>query len=95
MQAKVTVKTHLDHITVWMLSIVSLVIYVSVRGYYLITGKSEALGQEGINIPYSWLVLIAEIGLGCSGVYLRQNFWKQTTTFFEVPRKELDQIGKV
>lgn len=90
-----TVRTHWDHIFVWLIQIVSLVTYVCVRGFYLLTGKSEDLGQQGVNLTYSWLVLIAEIGLGCSGVYLRQNFWKQTCSFKEVPPKELETITKV
>lgn len=95
LQVKVAVKAHWDHVFVWLLQIISLVVYIGIRGYYLLSGKTAQLGQDGVNIPYSWLVLIAEIGLGCSGVYLRQNFWKQTTDFKEVPPKELEKITKV
>ena len=94
-QARVSVKTHWDHIFVWLIQIVSLLTYVGVRAVYLITGQTAALGQESVSIPYSWLVLVAEIGLGLSGVYLRQNFWKQTCEFKEVPPKELAKITKV
>lgn len=84
-----------DHFVIWLITIVAVAAYQGVRIWYLATGKSRDLGQEGVNIPFSWMTLIAEGALASLGIYLNQNFWKQNVDFSELTPNAMDHIHKV
>jgi hypothetical protein len=94
MQATVKIKFRWDNVFVWLLTLCTVVAYVGVRVYYLGTGKSTKM-QSGVNIPYSWMALLAEGSLASLCIYLHQNFWKQTVDFTEIPSPAMDKIYKV
>ena len=71
-----TINFHWDQVFLWILSIATVVAYLGVRIWYLSSGESGRL-QDGVSIPYSWMVLLAEGALSTLGIYLHQNFWKQ------------------
>ena len=89
-----SVNVHWDQVFMWLLSIVSVATYIIVRIWYLSSGKAGRL-QSGVNVPYSWMVLSAEASLSSLGIYLHQNFWKQTVKFTDMPPAAMEQINKV
>lgn len=89
-----TINFHWDQVFLWILSIATVVAYLGVRIWYLSSGESGRL-QDGVSIPYSWMVLLAEGALSTLGIYLHQNFWKQNVKFEEMPPAAMEQINKV
>lgn len=87
--------TSWDQILVWLISIVSLAVYLGIRFWYLLTGRTARLGQESVSITYSWVVLAAETLMGVLGFYLHQNFWRQDVEFNNISSKTLDKITHV
>lgn len=94
-QVKVSIDKHWDHFALWLLSLLGVLAYIGVRVWYLISGRTKKLGQDGVSIPYSWMVLLAEAALSTLGVYLHQNFWKQKVEFSELPDTALEHMHRV
>jgi hypothetical protein len=47
-----------------------------------------------VNVPYSWMALLAEASMATLSIYLHQNFWKQTVEFTVLPHNAMDMIYK-
>lgn len=92
--AKVSVRVHWDHVFMWVLTIVSVIMYVGTRLYYLVSGKSATLSGGDVNIPFSWMTIVADGSLAVLGVYLHQNFWKQTVDFKPLTGPALQKLTK-
>jgi hypothetical protein len=94
-QVQIKVQLQWDQIFVWAVSIISLLGYVGVRYWYLLTGKTAALEQEEVSIIYSWMVLGAETLMGVLGFYMNQKFWKQIVKFSTVTQTTVDKMIQV
>ena len=95
LQAKVAVNVHWDHVSLWALTVASVLMYVGTRLYYLISGKSATLSGGSVNIPFTWMSIVADAALAILGIYLHQNFWKQTVKFTPIPDVEIQEIHRV
>ena len=95
LQAKVAVNVHWDHVSLWFLTIASVIMYVGTRLYYLISGKSATLSGGDVNIPFSWMTIVADAALAILGIYLHQNFWKQTLKFTPFSDLAIQKMNKV
>lgn len=94
-QAKVTVAVHWDQVFFWILQVLSMVLYLGTRLWYLVSGESVRLSNGDISVTYSWMVLVADIGLSFMGLYLQQKFWKQTVEFRPLTDLDILKITKV
>ena len=94
-QAKVEVNLHWDHISLWLLTIASVLMYLGTRLYYLISGKSGTLSGGTVNITFSWMTIVADAALAILGIYLHQNFWKQTVQFTPFTDLAIQKMNKV
>lgn len=90
-----SVNVHWDHVSLWFLTIASVIMYVGTRLYYLISGKSATLSGGDVNIPFSWMTIVADAGLAVLGIYLHQNFWKQTVQFTPLNDLAIQKMNKV
>ena len=95
LQVKIRVNVHWDQVFVWIVSICSLLVYLGLRFWNLLSGKTSSLGQDNVSIPYSWMVLAAETLMGTLGFYLHQNFWKQDVHFSSISDRTLNKITQV
>ena len=95
LQARVAVNVHWDHVSLWALTVASVLMYVGTRLYYLISGKSATLSGGSVNIPFTWMSIVADAALAILGIYLHQNFWKQTVKFTPIPDVEIQEIHRV
>lgn len=72
------VNLHWDHVFLWILQVLSMIVYIGMRFWYLVSGESVRISDGDISVTYSWMVLVADFGLGVMGLYLTPKFWKQT-----------------
>jgi hypothetical protein len=90
----VTVNTHWDHILLCVLAILIYVVYLSVRMYYLVSGRTASFGAQNTNVVYSYVVLVAETALGLLGFYGNLSFWEQEVQFSAMDTDTLKHISQ-
>ena len=90
-----TVRVQWDQIFFWFMQIISMLVYLGVRFWYLASGESVRLSNGDISVTYSWMVLVADIGLSCMGLYLQQKFWKQTVKFKPLTDLDIQKMTQV
>jgi hypothetical protein len=84
----VRVSTSWVHVILTALTAIVFVGYLGVRAWYLSSGKTGALKRQDTNVPYSWVVLAAEVGLGFLGFYGHQLYWRQVVTHMEMSEED-------
>jgi hypothetical protein len=90
----VTVTTRYDHVFLWTMAVVIWAVYISVRLYYLLSGKTRTeFSAQNTSVPYSYVVLCGEFALGILGFYGQQTFWKQEVTFSAMDSETLKHIS--
>jgi hypothetical protein len=67
-------------------------VYIGIRAWSLISGNSDKLDVQNVSVPYSWVVLTAEVALGFLVFYGHQTYWKQITKFNEMPAEEAQRM---
>ena len=68
--------------------------YILTRVYYLLRRLDPVL-TPSVDIPYSWLIVCAEVVTSLLTLYTRQYFRKQTVDFKELKAAELRALAKV
>jgi hypothetical protein len=93
--ASVTVKTSWFHIIMTFLSVLAFLWYIVLRAYYLASGMASKFESQNVNVPYSWVVLAAEIALTGLGFYGHQVYWRQVVKFTEMSDVERNDMVRV
>lgn len=91
----VSVKTSWTHIVLTVIAVICFLIYSGTRFWYIISGKTASFGEQTTSVPYSWVVLVAEVALGFLGFYGHQTYWKQTTVYTALTADELEHLTEV
>ena len=90
----VSVHTRWDHVFLWCMAVVICFVYLGVRLYYLVSGKTAEFNSQNTSVPYSYVVLVGELALGCLGFYGQQCFWKQDVRFSAMDSETLKHISQ-
>lgn len=88
----VTVNTRWDHIFLWVMAVIICFVYLGVRLYYLLKGKTAEFGGQNTSVAYSYVVLVGELFLSGLGFYGQQCFWKQDVRFSSMDAETLRHI---
>jgi hypothetical protein len=91
----VTVTTSWLHITMTILTVLAFLWYIGLRAYYLLSGKVYKFELQNVSVPYSWVVLAAEIALTSLGFYGHQAYWRQNVHFKEMSDEEYGDMVEV
>lgn len=89
-----TVEVQWDNVILWILQVVSMLVYLGVRLWYLASGKSNRFTNGDISIPYSWMVLFADLGMSAMALYLHQKFWKQDVQYQKLTTLDIENMKK-
>ena len=92
---RVWVQTSWLHIFMTAVTVAAFVFYIGVRAYYLVSGKTVDLDTQSTSVPYSWVVLVAEVFLSFLGFYGHQTYWKQRTDFSKMSEEDVQQLAHV
>ena len=90
---KVHVSRDMTLIYVTIFSFLGLLGYVGLRIYYLVPGTVELASNT--SVPYSWLVLAAEVAIAMLGFYCRMLTKRQDPDFRGMGRRELEALVQV
>jgi hypothetical protein len=86
--------TGADFVLTLVVTFLFLVAYLGTRAWYLATGRSAAFGTN-INVPYSWVVLVAEFGISLLGFYTRMFSWRRKLEFHGLSLPALRRVKHV
>ena len=90
----VNVHTRWDHVFLWFMAVIIWAVYIGIRLYYLVSGKTAAFAAQNTSVAYSYVVLMGEGALGLLGFYGQQNFWKQDVRFSAMDSETLKHISQ-
>ena len=82
-QSNTTVSTSWAHVVLTALAVLCTLGYFGIRLWYLISGRTAAFaeGAPNTSVWYSWVILVAEVGLVFLAFFGHQLYFKQHTTF--------------
>jgi hypothetical protein len=93
--ASVSVKTSWLHIFLTILALLTFAWYIGVRLWYLTSGKIADFKIQKVNIPYTWVVLAAELAATGLGFFGHPLYWKQHVKYTKLSDEELDDLVRV
>ena len=85
--------TRWDHVAVVAVAACVYLVYIGVRLFYLVSGRTE--GIPNVSTGYSWAVLLAEAFTGAVLFYRKQVFWKQEVSFTRMAPDVLQSVAEV
>ena len=92
LQAKVVVTRAWVHTVLFYLAAAMFAAYILTRVHYLVWRLDPVLSPS-VDIPYSWLVVLAEVITSLLTLYTRQYFRKQTVEFKEMKDSEVRALA--
>ena len=93
LRVNVRTATRWDHVAVVALAACAFLVFVGVRLFYLVSGRTE--GVPNVSTGFSWAVFVAEVSTGALVFYKQQLFWKQEVSFTPMDADELREVAEV
>ena len=92
-RTEITLTIHWERIMMWLLTLAACVAAFGVRFVYLVTGRID--GHHNVSVPYSWVVLVAEVIATAHALYDTHLFLKQEVIYTPVGADPADSRDKV
>jgi hypothetical protein len=93
--AFVKVRTDWNLLLILLISMVSLVAYIGLRVYHLVTGKTKAMEGDNVKVWYSWVAVCAETLTSLIGFYSGMLVWRQYVRFQAVSVEDSKRLHAV
>jgi hypothetical protein len=93
--AFVKVRMDWNLLLILFISMVSLVAYIGLRVYHLVTGKTKAMEGDNVKVWYSWVAVCAETLTSMIGFYSGMLVWRQYVRFQAVSVEDSRRLHAV